>query len=50
MTPLVNTPYIFPNLADNWQMRGPQRGSRAGVLNWPPPSVARELEYALSQA
>jgi hypothetical protein len=49
MAPLANKPYIFPNLADNWQMR-PWRGSREGVLDWPPPSVARELKYALSQA
>jgi hypothetical protein len=50
MTPLANTPYIFPNLADNWQLCASQQAYAAGVLDWPPPSVARELNHALSQA
>ena len=36
MAPIANTPYIFPNLADNWQLRGPRPGSPAGALDWPP--------------
>jgi hypothetical protein len=32
MTPLANTPYIFPSLADNRQLRGPELGCAAGVL------------------